>query len=323
MKNTIKHIITICLVILSLHSFSQTKELKGYKIDGDEIVFTFDKRDYKRASKTLPFFGKFKNFEDIDIKSVGVSGNFNNWSMKNWKMKKVSENIYELRKKINNFSNNFTWEFKFVVNEYYWAEPSKKDINSIPASKDGRPLYVYNLKLFTSLHKENGNAKFKLKGYPNAKKVILSGTFNKWDERVFQMKKQGDDWVLNLELKPDIYEYKFIVDGDWISDPDNKNFKDNEHGTKNSILNISKKVTFNLYDCKEANEVILCGSFNNWNEDEIKMSKTQKGWTFSMLLKSGKHHYKYIVDGNWITDPFNSVKEFDENGNINSVIMIK
>lgn len=323
MKLYLQHIVLLILLFSMTISFAQSEKVKGYRIDGDEIVFTFDKDDYKRASNSLPFFGRFKDFEDIDIESVSVAGEFNDWSMKKWRMTKVNNNLYELRKKIIDFSDSFTWEFKFVVNNYYWAEPSKKHINVVPAIKNGISLNVFNLKLVTMLHKEDGNAKFQLKGFQNAKKVVLAGTFNKWDEQVFQMKKKDGYWVLNLELKPGYYEYKFIVDGNWMEDPNNPLKKENEHGTINSILRIDKEITFNLNDYSDAKEVVLCGSFNDWNEQEIKMSKTQKGWTFSILLEPGKHHYKFIVDGNWITDPFNSVKEYDDEGNINSVIIIK
>ncbi|TMM28695.1 hypothetical protein FDT66_13800 [Polaribacter aestuariivivens] len=35
------------------------------------------------------------------------------------------------------------------------------------------------------------------------------------------------------------------------------------------------------------------------------------------------YHYKFIVDGSWELDPNNSIKEYDGNGHINSVIMVK
>ena len=101
-------------MFFSLLGFSQETPIKGYKIDGDYIVFTFDKRDYEEGThhKTE----KRLDFDDFDIKNVVVAGNFNNWSRKSWRMEKVNENIYQLRKKISDFKENFNWEFKFVVN---------------------------------------------------------------------------------------------------------------------------------------------------------------------------------------------------------------
>ncbi|GAA4974483.1 hypothetical protein GCM10023315_26280 [Algibacter aquimarinus] len=53
------------------------------------------------------------------------------------------------------------------------------------------------------------------------------------------------------------------------------------------------------------------------------MRKMDYGWKYVIPLSGGKHHYKFIVDGKWIADPNNSVKEYDGEGNINSVCMVK
>jgi hypothetical protein len=53
------------------------------------------------------------------------------------------------------------------------------------------------------------------------------------------------------------------------------------------------------------------------------MEKTDAGWIYRIRLSAGKYHYKYIVDGKWIIDPDNSVREYDFHGNINSVKMVK
>ncbi|EDP70000.1 hypothetical protein FBALC1_10722 [Flavobacteriales bacterium ALC-1] len=53
------------------------------------------------------------------------------------------------------------------------------------------------------------------------------------------------------------------------------------------------------------------------------MTKVDGCWVYNQRLSGGKYHYKFIVDGNWITDPSNTVKEYDDEGNINSVCMVK
>ena len=37
-------------------------------------------------------------------------------------------------------------------------------------------------------------------------------------------------------LKPGTYEYKFIVDGQWLMDPGNQNFVPNDQGSLNSVI---------------------------------------------------------------------------------------
>jgi len=53
------------------------------------------------------------------------------------------------------------------------------------------------------------------------------------------------------------------------------------------------------------------------------MAKIAFDWIFTTQLSGGKHHYKFIVDGNWYLDPTNSVEEYVGNRNINSVKMVK
>ncbi|AOW20584.1 hypothetical protein LPB138_07785 [Urechidicola croceus] len=302
-------------------TYAQIIPADGYRIEGDKVIFSFDKRDYFKAS--VDDEGYTLDFADLDIEKVVVAGEFNNWSNKKWRMNKIDENRYELIKDLDDFDDQFTWEFKFVVNNLYWAEPSKEMMNTTPAIKNGRNLHVLNLKMYTAVPDKNGNATFKLKGHENADKVVLSGTFNRWDEQLFLMNKTIDGWELTLKLRPDIYEYKFIVDGNWIEDPDNPKKKRNEFHGWNSVLDIKVPVTFVLDGHTDAHKVILAGSFNDWNEHKLKMTKTATGWEATIVLSGGKHHYKFIVDGNWMEDPDNSVKEYDYSGNINSVKMVK
>jgi hypothetical protein len=42
-----------------------------------------------------------------------------------------------------------------------------------------------------------------------------------------------------------------------------------------------------------------------------------------MKLEPGKYFYKFIVDGDWITDPGNQNAEDDGHGNINSVLVVE
>ena len=50
------------------------------------------------------------------------------------------------------------------------------------------------------------------------------------------MKKENGKWIFPIFLKPGKYTYKFIVDGTWILDPENKLFEQNEYNTNNSVL---------------------------------------------------------------------------------------
>lgn len=304
-------------------SMTAQEEVKGYRIEGDEVVFTFNRSDYDRVTRDS--YGHEADFKDLDIENVVVAGSFNNWSRNKWKMKKIGEGKYELRKKIEDFSDDFLWEFKFIINNTYWAEPNEEFPN-ITAARDWtgiNELGSYNLKIYTAVPDKNGNAHFLLEGFDDADEVILSGTFSRWDEHFLKMNRTEKGWELNLNLKPGNYEYRFIVDGEWMADPANSDKVRNEFNDYNSIIRIKKKITFHLNNYPEASEVILTGSFNNWDEQQLRMKKTDSGWVKTLILPGGKHHYKYIVDGEWKVDPENTVMEYDGEGHINSVCMVK
>ncbi len=322
MKHIVSHIVIIVFAFISLNTHAQKDSFKGYRIEGDTIVFSFDSRDYSKF--TQEYTGKAHDFEDLDIENVVVSGQFNLWSRDNWKMKQVDTFKYELRKSIHDFTDEFSWEFKFVINNSYWAEPSKKDLNITKAIKDGHKLIgIYNLKMYTAIPSDNGNACFKLHGYGDAKKVIVAGSFNKWNEDLFKMNKVEDGWELTLKIKPGVYEYRFIVDGKWMEDPNNIHKVRNEFYEYNSLIDIKEYTAFKLRGYTNAKKVILAGTFNNWNEHDCVMQKMDYGWKYVLPLSGGKHHYKFIVDGKWILDPNNSVKEYANDGHINSVCMVK
>ena len=239
-------------------------------------------------------------------------------------MNKVSDSTYQLKKNLSLFTSDFDWEFKFIVNSEHWAEPTREFANSVNAKNpSGFPLMVYNLKFYSAFATDYGNISFKLKGFKDAEKVILSGTFNRWDETGFKMKPTDDGWEVTLQLRPDIYEYKFIVDDNWIEDPQNPSVVENEYEGFNSVIDVLKNVKFQLCDYSDAKTVILSAEFNKWSEHEFKMTKINDCWVYNQRLSGGKYHYKFIVDGKWITDPTNTVKEYDEDGNINSVCMVK
>jgi len=51
---------------------------------------------------------------------------------------------------------------------------------------------------------------------PEAKKVSVAGSFNKWDTKSLAAKKDSKgNWTVKTNLKPGKYEYKFFIDGGW------------------------------------------------------------------------------------------------------------
>lgn len=55
---------------------------------------------------------------------------------------------------------------------------------------------------------------------PDAQRIYVAGTFNKWSTTATPMKKSDDgEWKVELQLPPGRYEYKLLVDGMWCCKP--------------------------------------------------------------------------------------------------------
>ena len=76
---------------------------------------------------------------------------------------------------------------------------------------------------------------FRLKGYANAKNVSVAGSFNDWSSSSTKMKKQGDEWIVETLAEAGKHMYKFVIDGQWIVDPANKETA-TENGYQNSVV---------------------------------------------------------------------------------------
>ncbi len=174
-----------------------------------------------------------------------------------------------------------------------------------------------------------------------AKKVSIAGTFNNWNKHVNYLKEEKPGvWSIVIPLVPGSYQYKFIVDGNWIPDPANPNKITDPDGNENSVLKVKgpaglegpkitgKGVIFTYYAPK-AKEVYIAGDFNNWADNqggvitnkEHLMEKGKNGvWSKTLKIDPGQYKYKFVVDGTWVKDPFGEDARDDYD---NSLIKVK
>jgi 1,4-alpha-glucan branching enzyme len=71
---------------------------------------------------------------------------------------------------------------------------------------------------------------------PQARTVAVVGSFNNWDTKRTPMQKEGANWKASFPLSPGRYEYRFVADGQWLSDPNAKESVGNDFGSTNSVL---------------------------------------------------------------------------------------
>ena len=71
---------------------------------------------------------------------------------------------------------------------------------------------------------------------PDAHEVGIAGSFNDWHPSVTPMIRNDGKWAKELDLPPGRYEYRFVVDGEWMDDPEATDLIPNLFGTANAVL---------------------------------------------------------------------------------------
>jgi 1,4-alpha-glucan branching enzyme len=71
---------------------------------------------------------------------------------------------------------------------------------------------------------------------PQARTVCIVGTFNNWDTKKTPMQRDATGWKATVPLAPGRYEYRFVADGQWLSDPNARESVGNDFGSTNSVL---------------------------------------------------------------------------------------
>ena len=174
---------------------------------------------------------------------------------------------------------------------------------------------------------------------PGVKKVSLAGNFNNWLEIPMQRNRLGIFFYIlpvkaDQKQRPNIYRYKFVVDGAWQHDPNNSYRASDKMGAYYSLFYLDQNpinrqasvrvykasrkstaywVEFAIYLPKVRN-LTLVGSFNNWNPEHDPMSAESNGmFRRRVKLEAGEYIYKFIADGKWILDKYNPNTRFDPN----------
>ena len=76
--------------------------------------------------------------------------------------------------------------------------------------------------------------------FPGAERVFLTGDFSGWDPEARRMKRvrRGEDsFVATVHLEPGCYEFKYVLDGEWVCDPHLPRVA-NGLGVENSVIEV-------------------------------------------------------------------------------------
>jgi hypothetical protein len=240
----------------------------------------------------------------LHAQHVYLTGSFNSWDPNGFPMSLAPSGW-----RIDVYLSEGTHRYKYIVDGIPYTDPDNP--NRLPDGHSG----------FNSVLLLGKPYIFRLNGFSLAKSVVLSGTFNNWNNYELVMKKTRAGWELPYVLGPGNFAYKFLVDGKAIQDPGNPYFIGAEP-VASSYLISEPNYTFRLHGRAKALKVYLAGDFNDWTQGSLLMKKVGDDWVFPVHLSVGKHLYKFIVDGEWIKDPGNPLWEENEVGTGNSIIWV-
>lgn len=198
---------------------------------------------------------------------------------------------------------------------------------------------------------------------PGAGQVFLAGEMNGWNASGEAMTDPDGDGTFEVVVPLQVgskYAYKFVIDGNWTTDESAASFVDDGFGGQNSIVEVKAgegvqdagasgtmtapvetgantgtpagEATEGLRSVKFAfqpvisgvNEVMLAGTFNDWNVGATPMTDPDGNGIYeaTLLLAPGTYQYKVVVDGNWITDEQADAFADDGFGGRNSIINV-
>jgi 1,4-alpha-glucan branching enzyme len=164
--------------------------------------------------------------------------------------------------------------------------------------------------------------------------VMVSGSFDNW--RTAHMMTRNEygifSYLYNEEGKKGVildvhtYQYRYLVDGVWITDPLNSATEYDRYGTPLSAFRVEQPimkrqknpihVDDNIYvfyfDDPYARQVFLVGDFNNWNPYSHPFKRNRDGlWEIEIDLAEGDYSYRFIVDGQHTVDPLGRNIRYD------------
>ena len=84
-----------------------------------------------------------------------------------------------------------------------------------------------------------------------------------------------------------------------------------------------QKVKFKI-KADAGHKVFLAGSFNRWAPTAIGMKRNGDGYYTAIIdLPSGRHEYKFLIDGAWQIDQTCTQRTANAFGSQNSVIQVQ
>ncbi len=297
-----------CILLFGYSSFAQPTFKKYSVKNGSEVI------ELSKAipEKELDEFIRDFDLSDLDLKNFFKSNKADSLIKRGWKVIANNDILVILTKPMHGFDLLDILTEKIHFDKF----PFGGSDNNTAAVR-----YGVNKLRNKDFRTEDSVVIFFIRNNKQASNVLLAGSFTNWQQNALPMQLTDSGWIAIIKLGAGKYTYKFIVDGRWMTDPDNQLNENDGEGNTNSVY-YKTNIRFTLDGFTNAKRVYLAGSFNDWKEKDLLMNKTATGWELPVMLQNGTHTYKFIVDGNWYADANNPHGLPDGNGGFNSMIRL-
>lgn len=302
-----------CLVLFATIRGVAQEPVKSYTVKDGRMYIALGKRI---TEPSLDSFINQYDLQDLSLKKFVRGTHLDSLRILGWSIDINDSELFVISKPLMAVDNLRNPAEKIIM-----AEKKPLSAEIFPPVSNLVSFGVNRFKRKYSFAIQDSVVTFYLRNYTNASLVKLAGSFNEWSPDALSMKRTDSGWIANVKLGPGKYWYKFIVDGNWMTDPDNSLSENDGLGNVNSVFFKTNHV-FRLNGYTNAKRVYLAGSFNDWRERSLAMLQTEAGWELPLYLADGTHTYRYIVDGRWMTDPGNDQQLPNEYNDFNSVVRL-
>ena len=209
MRRRARHIFLLLVLLISgLAAHAQNRN--NLITAGKNLILLIDitspSQDIDTILKHAAINAKARNIINGDYSAIINDG---------WSLTVRKNNILQFNRPLKDLKKNAP-ETPFVVTADIIKDNRGSGFmdNALYGVNDFSTVSVYEL--------PNGFTRFTLPGYLQSRRVILAGGFNDWSTLKDKMTKTATGWQFDIKLEAGAWMYKFIIDGHWISDPDNR-----------------------------------------------------------------------------------------------------
>ena len=171
------------------------------------------------------------NFSDPRARNVSLVGDFNDWRLESLPLRRTAQGIWTIDLHL----RQGVYEYLFYLDGDQYRPDFTNQFRKV------NPYGGFNSVVIIGTPKMSPVVQGRMVTFivynADARNIEVSGTFNNWENLTMYRNPQDPNmWGVRYELPPGLYQYKFIVDGEWQVDPENYSPIEDEHGNFNSAF---------------------------------------------------------------------------------------